>query len=474
MKIFLSLILMLNGYAFGQSVQRTPVHDNAPARGHLIDGTPFLQKQYEQAAEYVAAHPEYQKGRPAQVSSWGFTVGSTHQWWTYSYVTGGYYEDASTCKLVGTNCYIFVEDSLWNNGRVTQAVVDSIENNFDNITPANPHEGVFVMDTSAFGTPPNVDGDPKIIILICKIQGGDAGGFFNPTNEVLVPYSNDAEIFYLDGGYTDLTSPSGLQYAMSTTAHEFQHMINYNYHKTTFEPTFVNEGCSMLAEVYCGYPTDDLSLYANETNIYLFNWRTISNPLVANDYARAQRFFLYIWDRFGIGIFKHIVQSQQTSETAILNDAFTKDGVSLTFDNLFSDWLIANEVNDTTADGNRPYGYAYPNLPASNGKTFYNPNVSGTDTVQNIGAEYLIFKGGSNLSATFTNTGGNSNPSIEAIEIGNNSKKVVPVSFNTPFSEPGYGTTYNTIAFVAMNEDSTNPATYSYRLAELVRWARRN
>jgi hypothetical protein len=181
---------------------------------------------------------------------------------------------------------------------------------------------------------------------------------------------------------------------------------------------------------------------------------------VLNDYARAQRFFLYIWDRFGIGILKYIVQTSQTGGVPILTSALSRAGTSLTFNELFTDWLIANELNDTTS--NRLYGYAYPSLPASNGKTFYNPNVSETDTVQNIGAEYLIFKNGSNLSITFTNTGGNSNLSIEAIEIGSRSENVVPVSFNTPFSEPGYGTTYNTIAFVAVNEDANNSAIYSY------------
>jgi hypothetical protein len=462
------LTMLCLGQTFGQSIQRSPLHEKDTQKSYPIDGTPLLQKQYLQAAEYVASHPEeFQSSRLQKISSWGFSVGATHQWWTYNYVSGVHYQTSSTCRGVGTNCYIFVEDSLWNT-RVTQASVDSIRNDFDNKTPANSGKGIFAMDTSAFGTPPDVDGDPKIIILICNIQDGYSGtggyiaGFFDPSQEISGTTSNHAEIYYIDANPANLSSTSGIQAAMSTTAHEFQHMINWNYHKTaaTQEPTFVNESCSKLAELYCGYPPDGLDLYSNETNIYLFTWRTDDNTLVLNDYARAQRFSLYMWDRFGIGIFKYIVQSSQTSGTGIINDALTKDGTSLTFNDLFSNWLIANELNDTTS--NRLYGYAYQNLPPSNGKSFYNPNTSSTDTVKNLAAEYLIFKGGTNLSATFNNTGGNSNLSVTAIEMGTSSNNVVDVPFGTPFSEPNFGSTYNEIAFVVVNKDPNNSAIYNY------------
>ncbi len=451
---------------FAQSIQKTPVEGTTTNRSYPIDGTPLLEKQYRQAAEYVSSHPGLtEQMRLEKVSSWGFTVGSTHSWYVYNYATTRYYLDKSTCRSVGSHCYIFVEDSLWGT-RVTQAAVDSIENDFDNRTPANPNEGIYEMDVNAFGNPPDVDNDPRIIILICNIQdgykgtGGYIAGFFDPTNETNQAYSNKAEIYYVDADPTNLTTAGGIEQAMSTTAHEFQHMINYNYHQTVPEPTFINEGCSKLAEVYCGYPTDDLSLYANETNIYLFTWRTSNNTLVLNDYARAQRFFLYIWDRFGIGIFKYIVQSQQNTEQAILNEAFQKDGLSLSFNGLFTDWLIANKLDDTTS--NRLYGYAYPDLPPSNGEDYYNPNVSGIDTVQNVAAEYLIFKGGSDLTVTFTNPGSDPNLFVKAIEFGS-SPVLADVPFGIPYSVPGYGSTYTEIAFVIINEDPNSDAVVSYK-----------
>jgi hypothetical protein len=466
----IAILVLISGQLFGQSVHKMPLRDKVSQKSYPIDGTPFLHKQYQQAAEYARAHPDFlRKGMLQKTVAWNFTVGNAKNWWVYNVNTDTYYQDPSTCRSVGIHCYIFVEDSMWTTGKVTQAAVDSIENDFDNKTPANPAKGIYDSDVNAFGNPPDVDSDPKIIILICDIQdgyngtGGYIAGFFDPLQETTLGHSNVAEIYYVDANPTDLTASDGVEIAMSTAAHEFQHMIFWNYNKTKTNggPTFINEGCSMLAELNCGYPVGDLARYANETNIYLFNWRTNDNTLVLNDYARAQRFNLYLWDRYGIGIFKYIVGSTQTNEISILNDALTKDSLHINFNNVFSNWLIANELNDTTT--NRLYGYAYKNLPASSGPTFFNPNVSRTDTIKNVGARYIIFKGGSNLSVTFSNPSNSSNLSVQAIEMGSGSKNVVSVPFGTPFTEPNFGSIYTTIAFAVINQDPNNSVIYSYQ-----------
>lgn len=478
MKLTISaMMLFVFGSLFGQSFLKLPIKETGPAKSYPMDGTPFLQRQYNLATEYNRTHSEWSQRTSLQkVATWGFGVGSKKAWWVYSIAGGSYYPDSSTCRKVGTHCYIFVEDSLWTNGRVTQAAVDSIENDFDNKTPANPAKGIYSTDVSAFGNPPDVDSDPSIVILILNIQdgyngsGGYVAGFFDPSQESpdnTFPSvrSNLAEIYYVDANPTNLTTANGIEIAMSTAAHEFQHMINYNYHKTSSPPTFINEGCSMLAEINCGYPPSGLSLYANETNHYLFDWRGNDNTLVLNDYARAQRFHLYLWDRYGVGLFKYIVQSSLADPVAIMNDAFSKDSLSITFANVFTNWLIANELNDTTS--NRLYGYAYPNLPASNGRAYYNPNVSSSDSVLPLGARYLLFKGGTNLSVTFQNPSASTKLAITAIETGSGAKNVVSVPIGSPFSEPGLGSTYSTVAFVVINNDIVgsppNPLSYSYQ-----------
>src|SRR3990172_10503353 len=86
-------------------------------------------------------------------------------------------------------------------------------------------------------------------------------------------------------------------------------MINLNYQKKNPELTFINEGLSEGAERVCGYGASMQSLYSNEPNHYLFDWRTNDYTIVLNDYARAQRFFLYLMEQFGVESLKSFVQA---------------------------------------------------------------------------------------------------------------------------------------------------------------------
>ena len=446
---------------------KVPVKGKSTFKRYPIDGSYLFLKQDQAVAEWVKAHPDYNQQKLAKTSSRGFSVGSTYSWWALNINSDSYYQVPSTCRAVGPNSYIFVENAQWHDSIVTQAEVDSVENAFENETPANPNKGIFQTDTAAFGNPPNVDNDPRIIILLLNIQSGDNGsggyeaGYFSSYNEIDTANSNDAEIFYIDCYNTDLSTSYGLQTAESTCAHEFQHMINWNYHQNTTEATFVNEGCSMLAEINCGYPPLDPELYANATNYPLLSWDT-DPTLVLNDYSRTQRYFTYWLDQFGIGIFKHVVQDNQVGLPGLEN-ALASDGRTISFTQLFIYWLIANELDNT----NQTNFYGYPihsgMAKAVSKYTWYNPNVSVTDTVQPLAAEYVTFTSGSNLNVTFTAPSTN-NLIIEAIEEGANSNRVLNVPFNTAFSEPNYGSTYTSINFVIIDTSTsaTNPQVYSY------------
>jgi hypothetical protein len=473
MKYFYAVIFFLSFSSISihaqKSLQIKPVNEQTK-KSYPIDGSLLLQKQYKEVADYITAHPSmYSNMKMQKTAAWGFTVGSTHTWWAQNFTTSSNYQVASTCRGIGTNCYVFVENSSWTNGKVNQAAVDSVINEFDNKTPANPNKGIYQMDVDAFGNPPDVDNDPRIIILILDIQdgyngsGGFVAGFFAPINETSQSQSNQCEMYYMDCNPTDLTTSSGLGIALETCAHEFQHMINWNYHQTNPEITFINEGCSMLAEINCGYPPSGQSLYANEPNHYLLDWRGSNSTLVLNDYARAQRFFIYWLDQFGIGIFKDIVQDNTTG-IAGLSSVLTKDVRTISFPQLFTNWEIANELNNRSVD--TKYGYTLAGLPESASKLIYVPNASASDTVNRLAAEYLTFTGGSNLSITFTPQGTQNTLVVKAIEIGTSSSRVVDVPLNSTFSEPGYGSTYSTIHFAVINTDQASNQIYTYQAAQ--------
>lgn len=434
---------------------------------HPIHAAEILREKELAVRKYIAEHPEAMKSSSLNKSSWSFGVGSTYSWYaddltsTSSNPYVSRYLVPSTCRAVGTNCYIFVEDASWTAGWVTQVVVDSLRLYFDSKTPANPSKGIYQTDTEAFGNPPNVDGDPRIIILLLDIKDGyDGGGFvvgyFYSYNETVQATSNQAEIYFLDTNPLNLKTNQGLMEGISTTAHEFQHMIHFNYDQN--EISFVNECCSLVAEVQCGFPIYSPQLYPYETDHYLLDWRYNDLNTVNYDYSRAARFGVYVRDQEGIGVFKNIVASTQIGVAGI-NAGLQSFGSSLTFDDILSNWFIANVLNDTVVNPN--YGYRYPNLPKSQGYNFSNPMVPTTyDAVQPYAVDYLHFIDGSRLRVTISTA--NSSVVVKAVEIGASSKRVLDVPTNLEFYEPDFGTTYNEMYFVIMNTSSGTQADYSY------------
>jgi len=452
-----------------QPLEKTATEEGKSPKSYPIHGSDLLWKQELEVRKFVVQHPEALKSNSLHKTTWTFKVNDTKSWYADNFIThnnSDRYQVPSTCRAVGTNCYIFVEDASWG-PRVNQAVVDSIRIYFDSKTPADPSNGIFTTDTSAFGNPPDVDQDPRIIILLLDIKDGYSGsggfveGYFYSFNEVNPSQSgyrtsNFAEMFYIDTNPLNLTTSEGLASGISTLAHEFQHMIHFNHDPN--EMTFINEGCSVLAEVNCGFPIYDPALYANEPNHYLLDWRTGDMTHVLNDYSRAARFFVYVRDQAGIGVFKKIVASTQIG-TAGIDAGLQAYGSPLRFNGILQNWFIANILDDRSVDP--LYGYSYPKLPKSVEHTFYDPNVALTaDTVQNYAVEYLAFKAGSQLRATFTSI----NPAlnIKAVEIGPSSKRVLSVTSNVEFYEPEFGTTYSEVHFVIMNTDPYTQAIYSY------------
>ncbi len=450
----LCAVLGLRAQDRSTAYHATAVSENG---SYGIHGSDLLWKQEAEMRQYIAAHPESDlRMQLKKQAAWGFTVGSAKSWYATDLTTGTtQYLVPSTCRAVGTNCYVFAENALWGT-RINQAIVDSVRNVFDLRTPANSSKGIYQTDVDAFGTPPDVDGDPRIIILILDIKDGYAGsggyveGYFYSLNETTRSGSNQAEIYYLDANPLDLTTASGLQGGLSTTAHEFQHMIHYNYDPN--EVPFINEGCSLVAEVNAGYALYSQSLFANETNHSLFDWRSGDNTNVLKDYSRAARFMTYVRDQFGMGFFKTLVASNATGQNGVTL-SMQQAGVTLSFSDLVQNFEIANIVNDRTI--NTKYGYVYPTIVKAAGTTFMSPGYTSAgdpDIIQPYGAMYMKFKAGSNLKALFT---ADPNLVVKALEITASSQKLVDITSGVQFAEPGFGSTYPEIDFMIINRDAS-------------------
>lgn len=469
-KKYTLLILLFSTILFAQSqniLQKTAEIKTGVTKSYPVDPRPLLDK----LNKANGIDPTKSVNRTLlRKTAWNFVVGSTKSWRVGNLQTSNYYDLPSTCRSVGTNCYIFVEDASWGS-RVTQSAVDAVQQAFDLKTPANANKGIYTTNVETFGNPPNNDGDSRIIIIILDIKDGwtadppgkgYTAGFFDPNNETGASGNLPSEIYHLDCNPLDLSSTTSLTTGMQITAHEFQHMIHYNYDRN--EDTFINESMSMAAEVVNGYSMRNQGTFNNETNHYLFDWRDNNSTLVLTDYSRAARFSIYFYEQFGADILKRIVQSSSTQINGI-NTALQNVTPSTTrrFADILGDWFVANILNNKAYDSR----YGYTNTAAGNAiaREHLNPNVTNySDAVYKYGAQYISYSSGSNLQINF-DTKGNSVVKIKAIKTGGAGTVVESLSPGSLYSVPTFGTEYTKVTFVVYITDpsaGTAPYDFSY------------
>ncbi len=441
-------------------------------QSYAIPGSHVLLKQWEKEKEIL----KNAGVRPVQPSlkkreSYGFNVGDQRSWYATDMSSSNNYEYLvpSTCRAVGNNCYIFVEDASWA-AQVTQAAVDSLLIAFEERTPANPTKGIYQVDTLYFGQPPDVDNDPKIIILVLDIKDGYSGsgnfvaGYYYSINQYLDDdvqrflgtnrHSNEAEIYYVDCNPAVLTTTNGLKAVAATTAHEFQHMIHWNYHRD--EITFVGEGCSEIAEVLCGYGLRSPSAYYSNTDVIFLSWNETGDPLP--DYARAAIFTLYLVEQYGNSITRQIVKSTLSGEAGY-NAALSAVGANIQFKDVMKSFVIATKLN--RKDYNSKYGFEYtiPIVPSDHYQ-FTTPTVQTTSTsLMPYGTKYITYTNGTSINFQLSSE---SPLAIKAIAIGNSNVLVESVENGQQFSLNDFGTNYTTVTFAVTNL-STAPINFTFQ-----------
>ena len=83
-------------------------------------------------------------------------------------------ELAATCRAIGEQAYVFVENGLWDAGVVIQDQVDELLRAFEEATPNYPNKGIYKAVVNAFWSPPDeFDNDPHIYLVIHSIESPD-------------------------------------------------------------------------------------------------------------------------------------------------------------------------------------------------------------------------------------------------------------------------------------------------------------
>ncbi|MEM3697198.1 MAG: hypothetical protein QXQ94_06835, partial [Candidatus Bathyarchaeia archaeon] len=143
----------------------------------------------------------------------------------------------------------------------------------------------------------------------------------------------------------------------SVLAHEYQHLIHSDYNPGN--PTWLNEGCSDFAQILCGWPH---TIWSHVNNFLatpdnsLTVWSDQGDINILADYGAAALFMTYLSDHYGGASFISYFVKRGKSGISGLNAALQDFGYTVTFDDIFRDWRIANLIHsDTPGEGKYNY-----------------------------------------------------------------------------------------------------------------------
>ncbi len=391
-----------------------------------------------------------------------FSVGDTFSFWAFDLTSmpPEQIQVPATCRGVGEHCYVFVDDEEWGVHMDSSDVAEVIYR-FDRATLADSTRGIFEMDSTYFGAPPNLDGDPRIVIFyydMGSFAGNVFDGYFDPLNElpdsIAFPvygyHSNEMEMFYMSCYPGQPASHSRL----SVLSHEFEHMIHWNHDQD--EESWVDEGCAEYAMVLYGLPDPITGFYNNPDND-LTSWNN-----QWDDYIKTMLFFTYLSEHYGGPSTLTAVVADTLNGIAGIDDVLENLGLGVTFRDVFRNWVTANFLDDDSL-----YGYTTFNLPPfhlSGDHTSYPVGPVNT-SVNHWAADYISFSNGTDtLTITFD---GSENALFGArvLLLGAETTVVdIPLDSlqNGEGDFPGFGIDFDRAVLIAMGLSSEGGTSYRY------------
>jgi len=255
-----------------------------------------------------------------------------------------------------TNQIYFYADKDWYNSFSDKYNLDSKIYNL-----ASDFEyKIYPFLTNLFGSEdnPGVDNDSRIIIVLEPLKD-NFGGYIQSGDEYpksLFKTSNEGQIIYLNSNLILKADSNFLDYEL---AHEFTHLITLKQKPEA--DTWFYESMSEFAGQAIGVDITQITkqraqnlLYSNEVN--LKDWKNLDK-----DYGKVYLFALYLKEQFGNQLFAEALKYPSSDGFVSLNQALKKINPSLSFDEVYLNWLITNLYN-TCETNNLKYCYQNPTL----------------------------------------------------------------------------------------------------------------
>ena len=240
---------------------------------------------------------------------------------------------------------------------------------------------IYPIESQYFGTPDFHDGsnslfeseglpffndaDGKLMIMVFNMVDNS---YYDPTypSYVVGYYSPSIETYYdrnvihLDS--YDWMNRLGPDVARpfvyeSTVAHEYQHLLHDDLDED--EVSFINEGCSMYAEMLCGYgePWDYIEQFLYTPDNSLTEWGDQGDINIIADYGAAAMFTIYLNDHFGGADFiSALAANPDNGEEGVTSTLHAAGYTDWDFERVFEAWRMANLIH-SNAFGDGWYNY---------------------------------------------------------------------------------------------------------------------
>ncbi len=284
---------------------------------------------------------------------------------------------------------------------------------------------IYDVDRSSFGSESDINGDGKVAILMSPVvnrmtpegeatgPNGYIAGFFLASD--LLPdlvdsrVTNAMEIFYSMVPDPDAPPEFGnvfpkektLGVIRSVLAHEFLHMILFNYRVLIYgegysgdymEDLWVNEGLAHIAEDLNGIDASNIG----RGNLFLADPGDVTLIYGGDELEERGASFLFLrhlGDRFGTPVFRNLVQSKKAGTANV------EAATGAYFNELFADWAAACYLDDRGITSDPRFNYSSLNLQDDAVDPHFAPlltvpgSVPGTVTsfVKAMAPEYILY-----------------------------------------------------------------------------------
>lgn len=285
----------------------------------------------------------------------GHQIGDTVNLWAQSFI-GEYvtfYLTSATCRAVGEQTYIFVEDTQWG-VNFDQTGVDSL------FAALEGAEGIVTRLEENFGPiPDEIDGDPRIYVLVLDIQDGwdpvtspsYIAGYFSPYNQFTEfearyyfgGHSNEVEMLYVD------CLPGRMSDASYVASHELVHLIQWGLKPFSSQELWVIENQAQSGPFVCGYPAFQVETFLEAGGVTPINWTSYdpSGIEYVAGYGAGFLLFSYLMENYGGRDF--IWNSLRVDSRGVRNitESITlATGQTPAIEDILRDWMLSCFIDD--------------------------------------------------------------------------------------------------------------------------------